>query len=118
MELKDYIESGIAKCGTAVTLAKFLGQNPNAVRDAKAHRKGLPVYACVKLAELIEVSPMEVIAASELVTEKKEERIAIFRPFIQMARHAHVATLAPMASLMVLSTTIGNSLLIARDLLL
>ena len=118
MEFKDYIEAGVAKLGTAVSLAKYLGQNPNAVRDAKGHRKGLPVYACIKLAELIDADPMEVIAASELVTEKHEDRIAIFRPFVQAARHAQHLTIAILAGMTVFSLTIENSALIVRNFLL
>lgn len=118
MEFREYLLLGEKAAGGRTELAVLLDQKGNAITDAKAHRRGLPVYACVELAKLINVDPMEVIAASELVTEKKETRIAVFRPFIQAARHAHLAALAPMATLMVLSTTLGNSLLIARDLLL
>ena len=86
MELKKYIEAGIAKCGTGVQLSLYLGQHENAVRDAKAHRRGLPVYACIRLAQLIEADPLSVIAASELVTEKKDERRAILLPLVNAAK--------------------------------
>ena len=90
MDLREFIELGIAKYGTATELAKVIGMNANALRDAKSGRQGLPVYACIKLAELIEVTPLEVIAASELVTEKREERRAVFLPFVQQfGRHGH-----------------------------
>jgi hypothetical protein len=48
------------------------------MREAKNGKRGLPVYACVALAKLLEVPPMEIIAASELVTAKTEERRALF----------------------------------------
>jgi hypothetical protein len=91
MELKQYIEAGIAKCGTAVSLAKLLDQNPNAVRDAKGHRKGLPVYACVMLADLLGIERIEVIAASELVTEKNPERREVWLPFVLAAEARELA---------------------------
>lgn len=34
---------------------------------------------------------MEIIAASELVTAKTEERRALFLPFIQGVKHAHLS---------------------------
>lgn len=86
MEMRDFIEAGIAKCGTAVELGKVIEQHQNAVRDAKGHRRGLPVYACIRLAHLIEADPLAVIAASELVTEKKEERRAILLPLVNTAK--------------------------------
>jgi hypothetical protein len=91
MELKDYIEAGIAKCGTAVSLAKQLSQNANAVRDAKRHRQGLPNYACVMLADLLGVERIEVIAASELVTEKNPERQKVWLPFVLAAEMRQLA---------------------------
>jgi len=94
MELKDYIEAGINKFGTAVSLAKQLGQNANLVRDAKAHRKGLPNYACVMLADLLEVERIEVIAASELVTEKNPERQKVWLPFVLAAEARELARVA------------------------
>lgn len=59
-----------------------LGQEREALSGAKASRRGLPAYACIKLAKLIGVEPISVIAASELVTEKKEERRAEWLPLL------------------------------------
>lgn len=90
MEQRDYIEKGIAKKGSLAALGRFLDQGESPMRSARNHKCGLPVYACIKLAELIEVPPLEVIAASELVTEKREERRAVFLPFVQqIGRHGH-----------------------------
>lgn len=91
MELRDYIEAGIKKLGSAVALAKLVELVPSNLSNAKAGQRGLPVYACIRLARLIEVEPMEVIAASELVTEKKEDRKAVFLPFVQVKRFAHLS---------------------------
>lgn len=118
MEMRDYIEAGIRKFGTATQLAKELGMNANQVRDAKAHRCGLPVYACIRLADLIGVDPMEVIAASELVTEKHEDRIAVFRPFVQAARFAQHLMIAGLAVSASLAVIVENSASTIRTFLL
>lgn len=90
MEQRDYIEQGIAKKGSLAALGRFLDQGESPMRSARNHKCGLPVYACIKLAELIGATPLEVIAASELVTEKREERRAVFLPFVQQfGRHGH-----------------------------
>lgn len=111
MELKDYIDAGIEKMPnqTAVELARFLDQNPNSVRDARSHRRGIPVFACVSLAKLIGVDPLEIIAASELVTEKKEERRAVFLPFVQgvaLAKHLAIATFATGLTVLEIATSL------------
>lgn len=90
MEQRDYIEQGVAVKGSLAALGRFLDQGESPMRSARNHKCGLPVYACIKLAELIGVTPLEIIAASELVTEKREERRAVFLPFVQqMGRHSH-----------------------------
>lgn len=82
MELKDYIETGVRKRGSLSSLARYLDQADSSLREAKNQRRGLPVYACMKLAEYIGADPLQVIAASELVTEKREERKEIFKRFL------------------------------------
>ena len=86
MELREYIQAAIDKNSwTAEALADAVGINGNLMRDAKRHAKGIPNFACVKLAEMLEEPPIEVIAACELVTEKREERREVWRPFVQKA---------------------------------
>ena len=85
MEQRQYIEKGIEIKGSAAALARWLDQGEGAMRDARQNKRGLPVYACVSLAKLLDVPPMEIIAASELVTAKTEERRALFLPFVQAA---------------------------------
>jgi hypothetical protein len=82
-ELRDYIEKGSDKAGTLRNLAEVLNQPPEALTAAKGGRRGLPTYACVKLAQLIGEDERRVIAASELVTEKNPERRAVWLPFVQ-----------------------------------
>lgn len=118
MEFREYLLLGEKAAGGRPELAKLLEQQPNALTDAKGSRRGLPVYACIKLADLLGIDPMEIIAASELVTEKHEDRIAVFRPFVQAARHAQHLTIAILAGMTAVSLAFENSFLIVRDFLL
>lgn len=105
MELKDYIEAGIEKLGNSVSLAKHLGQDPTVIRNAKGHRRGLPNYACVVLADLLGVERIEVIAASELVTEKNPERREVWLPFVRMAEARRLAAIASQGNAKAETTT-------------
>jgi hypothetical protein len=82
MELRDYITAGIERIGSGKELAKTLGISANSVSDAKNHRHGIPAVSCVILAEIVGAEPVSVIAASELVTEKREEKRAVWLPFV------------------------------------
>lgn len=81
--LPAYIVMGVERQGGVRPLALYLDQSNGAVRDVRRGTRGLPIYACLKLAELIGVTPLEVIAASELVTEKRKERRAVFLPYLK-----------------------------------
>lgn len=94
MELRNYIEQGIKAKGSVLTLASYLGINPNSVSNAKAHSRGLPNDAAIKLARLIDVEPLAVIAASELATEKKPERREFWLNFGNPAKAGRVAGIA------------------------
>ena len=83
MDLKNYIEAGIALKTDQTELANSLGIHRDVLTHAKAGRRGLPVFACVKLAQLIDEVECRVIAASELVTETNPERRAVWLPFVQ-----------------------------------
>ncbi len=82
MELRDYIEAGINKKTSVIELARYLGIHPNHVSNAKAHARGLPADACVKLSDLLGIELKAVLAASELATERKEEKRAFWLPFV------------------------------------
>ncbi len=77
--MKTYIEMGEKKAGKQIELARMLNVRDTALRLAKSGKKGLPDAICIKLADYIEVNPLQVIAASNLVTEKDEERRKIFK---------------------------------------
>lgn len=74
MQLRDYIEAGLGKMKSYESLAIELGIAPSNLSSAKQQKRGLPTDAAIKLAHLLNVNPLEVIAASELATEKKPEK--------------------------------------------
>lgn len=90
---------GESKAGKQAELAKILGIKDNYLRNTKAGRAGLPDAICIKLADYIEVSRLEVIAASNLVTEKDEERRKVFESCF--------TTAASVTFLMVLADNLG-----------
>ena len=85
MELKPLIERAEKAAGSQKAFGLMVGQAPSTLRAAKAGLQGLPDHVCVRLAELIGEAPMTVIAASKLVTEKKEEVRKVWRPFVSRA---------------------------------
>jgi len=85
MELREIIEKAEAAAGSQKALGLLINQAPSHIRNAKAGSQGLPTYACIQIANLIDVPEITVIAASELVTEKRAERRAIFAPFVGRA---------------------------------
>ena len=82
MELKDFIQAGIDAIGTGKELAVILGISANSLSDAKNHRHGIPSVACIRLAKIVGAEAISVIAASELVTEKREDKRAELLPFV------------------------------------
>jgi len=74
MQLKEYIEMGERAAGSQVKLASYLEQNDSNMRKMKQDKRGLPDPMCIKLAHLVGVDPLHVIAASNLVTEKSTSR--------------------------------------------
>lgn len=93
MELRDYIKTGIEKCGDQKTTAERLGLSSQQLTNAKAHRSGIPNDAAVKLAQLLNVPAINVIAASELATEKNKERREFWFSFENHAKNARLAGL-------------------------
>ncbi len=82
MELKTFIERAEKCLGSQKALGLKIGQSPSAIRSAKAGMIGLPSYACVMIAEIIGEDEITVIAASELNTEKKQERRQIWEAYV------------------------------------
>lgn len=109
MELRDYIEDGQKKAGSVRALAKIIGVRDHNISDAKAGRRGLPLVASYKLAELIDARPEAVAAASALVTEKDESAREYLRPFVQMGRLSH-PMIAAIASVAIVIVQAANEL--------
>jgi plasmid maintenance system antidote protein VapI len=82
MHLNELINLASQKAGSQTNLAKVIGVHPNVVSEAKANKRGLPAEACGKLADLIGVDRWTVLAASNLITEKNEEKRAYWAPFV------------------------------------
>ena len=75
------------------------------ITNAKAHRRGLPNYACVVLADLVGAERIEVIAASELVTEKNPEKREVWLPFVLAAEARRLAAIASQGNASAETTT-------------
>lgn len=113
MKIKTYIEMGEQKAGKQTELGKILGIKENYLRNAKSGRAGLPDAICIKLADYIEVNPLQVIAASNLVTEKDEERRKIFESCFTRAASVIFALAAVNSFILFPSETITPSLSMA-----
>ena len=100
MGLKSYIEKAEIAAGSQKALGLILGQAPSTLRAAKAGICGLPTYACVMIADLIDERHTTIIAASELVTEKKVERRAFWEKKLE-ALAAGIAVVSISVSLFV-----------------
>lgn len=83
MQLREMIEKAAELSNGQSNLAKVIGVHPEALTAAKAGKRGLPAHACGKLAEILGIERWTVLSASELVTEKNEEKRAYFAPFVQ-----------------------------------
>lgn len=81
--MRTYIEMGEKKAGKQAELAKILGISESYIRVAKAGRNGLPDAVCFVLANYINTDEASVIAASNLVTEKNENRRRIFENYLK-----------------------------------
>ncbi len=88
MMLKDYIDEGSKKAGSLTALGRMLEISQPNMSHAKNGKTGLPVKACVQLAEYIGADLKAVIAANELATEKDERKRAFWSPFVEHARAA------------------------------
>ena len=104
MELKEFIEIGAKKAHGLTELGKMLDITQPHMSNAKAHRRPLPLDAAVRLADYIGADLRAVIAANELVTEKKEEKRAFWSPFVQSAKAASYA-----AALMIVTNFVTPS---------
>lgn len=101
MLINEYIERAEKKAGTQKELAKLLGITTSYIRNVKAGKSGLPVEVCILIADYIEEDRLEVIAASNLVTEKDERKRKILESCFRKV--AGVAAAAVVASILTLT---------------
>ena len=94
MKMKELIEAAEKKAGKQVELARILGIRESYLRQAKLGKSGLPDAICIKPADYLETDRLEVIAASNLVTEKDEERRKVFESCFSGSKAASFTTTA------------------------
>ncbi len=103
MKMKNYLELAEKKAGKQLELAKILDVSASYIRMVKAGKKGFSVDMCIVLADYIGADRLEVIAASNLVTEKDEKKRKIFESCFSTA--ANVAAAAFVISVLTLTPT-------------
>lgn len=113
--MKTYIEKAEKKAGTQIKLAEILNVSDAYIRNAKKGRSGLPDAICIKLADYIQEDRLEVIAASNLVTEKDIERRKIFEScFKKTSQAACISLVIGLSMIMTPSTAQAASLNVAE----
>lgn len=98
--LIDYIDRAKEKSGSDYATAKALGVTRQAISLARTGR-GMTPTNCVRLAEYLEVDPLEVIAASEVT--KNPENKAVWQRW--------AVTAALILGILVLDINVGNQAL-------
>ena len=83
MKMNEYLEKAQRKAGSQIKLAKILGISDRYIRLVRDGERSLADDICIKLADYIKEDRLEVIAASNLVTEKGEEKRKIFESCFQ-----------------------------------
>lgn len=101
MLINEYIEKAEKKAGKQIELAKILGTTSSYIRMVKAGKRGFPDDICIQLADFIEADRLEVIAASNLVTEKDEKKRKVFESCFRKV--AGIAAAAIIASILTLT---------------
>lgn len=99
MKMNEYLEKAQRKAGSQIKLAKTLGISDRYIRLVRDGERSLADDICIKLADYIKEDRLEVIAASNLVTEKDEEKRKIFESCFQK-----VASLAGIAIITLIVT--------------
>jgi len=109
MDMKNYIEQAEKKAGKQTELAKLLGVSASYLRLVKAGKNGLSADMCIVLADYIGADRLQVIAASNLVTEKDEKKRKIFESCFTKAAGVTVAALLLGASTIMTSSPANAS---------
>jgi hypothetical protein len=107
MDIRTYIEMGEKRAGKQIELARVLGVRDSTLRLAKSGKVGLQDAVCIELADYIEVDRLEVIAASNLVTEKDEKRRKIFESCFKKEKTNNAAASMTIALMTTLILTLS-----------
>ena len=78
---KDYLNQAIRKAGSAYRLAEMTGISEQVLSHYKHNRRIMDDYACLKLAEVIGIDPMEIITAANIEREKREHKRKVWEEF-------------------------------------
>ena len=103
MDMKNYIEAAEKKAGTQRKLAEILGITTRYISMAKNKERCLSVDTCIVLADYIGADRLEVIAASNLATEKDEKKRRILESCF--SRAASIVTAASVIFVLSLPST-------------
>jgi plasmid maintenance system antidote protein VapI len=104
MKMQKYIEMGEERAGKQIELARLLDVSDGYIRMVKGGKRGLPDALCIKLADYIGVDRIEIIAASNLVTEKDEKRRKIYEScFKKTSKAAGITAAAIVISILTLA---------------
>ena len=87
MELRDYIEMGATKAGSLTALGKMLDLTQPQISTIKAHGRPIPDKQLIQLAEFINVTEKELIAANNIAMGKHVE---FWTTFVQHAKAASI----------------------------
>ncbi len=93
MDMKNYIEEAEKKAGTQRKLAEILGITTRYINMAKNKERCLSVDTCIVLADYIKRDRLEVIAASNLATEKNEKKRKILESCFSTAASVTAAAI-------------------------
>ena len=101
MNMNEYLDKAQEKAGSQVNLAKILEISARYIRLVREGKRGFPDDICIQIADYIGVDRLEVIAASNLVTEKDEKKRKIFEScFTRAASVTAAITLVGATSIM------------------
>jgi len=107
--MNEYIEAAEKKAGKQKELARILGISDAYIRMVKSGKRSFSDDICIQLADYIEVDRLNVIAASNLVTEKDERKRKIFESCFTRAAGVAVAALLVGATTIVTSSPANAS---------
>ncbi|MEN2424904.1 hypothetical protein AA0N74_02505 [Chromobacterium vaccinii] len=101
LEYLEEAEEKLGTCSNASATARALKTTPQAIHNYKSGVSKMDDYHCIRVAQVLGIDPMEIIAAAQEEREKNEEKREFWRDF-RRARtredgHASVQVMIAMA---------------------